>query len=60
MKNIMKSIWYEILRSKLMIRIYIIFILFIVLTTVLNVGDSVQEGHTSDMLAGNPNITDEI
>lgn len=60
MKNIMKSIWYEILRSKLMIRIYIIFILFIVLTTVLNVGDSVQEGHTSGMLAGNPNITYEI
>ena len=57
MKNIMKSIWYEILRSKFMIKIYILFVLVMGLTTVLNVGDSVQKGHTSGMLAGSPNLT---
>ena len=44
MKNIMKSIWYEILHSKMMIRIYILFMVIMGLFAVLNVGDSVQKG----------------
>ena len=54
MKNIMKSIWYEILHSKMMIRIYILFMVIMGLFAVLNVGDSVQKGHASGMVAENP------
>ena len=57
MKNIIKSIWYEILRSKMLIRMYIFFVLIQILITFLNVGDSVTSGHTSGMLADNPSIT---
>ena len=57
MKNIIKSIWYEIRRSKMLIRMYIFFVLIQILITFLNVGDAVTPGHTSGMLADNPSIT---
>jgi len=52
MKNIMKSIWYEILRSKMLIRLYIVFVLLMGLIGVLNTGQ-MQGGHASGMIAEN-------
>lgn len=60
MKNIMKSIVYDIGRNKLMLRIYILMIAVMGLTTVLNL--NVNEGLTgaSGMLADNPSISYEF
>lgn len=56
MKNIMKSIEYEIWHNKMLIRIYIFFIFMMGLVAVLNV----EEGGTGAMLAENPTITYEF
>ncbi len=52
MKNIIKSIGYEIIRSKFMIRIYVFFILIMGLIGILN-----AEDRTDVMLADNPTIS---
>ena len=54
MKNIIKSIWYEILRSKLMIKIYVAFIGVMVLIGILNVDQSCT---ASKMIADAPTVT---
>ena len=56
MKNIMKSIWFEILHSKLMIKIYVAFIIVMGLIAVLNVNIDTQKTGVSGMLASNPEI----
>ena len=48
MKNIMKSIGYEILHSKMLIRIYILFIALMVLVTVLNTNSTGISGLLAD------------
>ena len=48
MKNIMKSIGYEILHSKMIIRLYILFIAFMVLVTVLNTDSTGISGLLAD------------
>ena len=60
MKNIMKSIWFEILHSKLLIRIYLLFVVLMGLIAVLNVNASTEEHGASGMLAGNPELTYEF
>ncbi|MCR5213699.1 MAG: hypothetical protein K6E10_04735 [Eubacterium sp.] len=55
MKNIIKSIIYELLHSKFLIRIYIMLLLFMVLVTALNINTGEKKG-TSYMLADNPVI----
>ena len=56
MKNIMKSIWFEILHSKLMIKIYVAFIIVMGLIAVLNVNIDTQKTGASGMLASNPEL----
>lgn len=57
MKDIMKSIGYEIVRSKMMIRLYILFIFVMGLIGVINV-DLVQNGlGASGMLADSASVT---
>ncbi len=53
MKNIMKSIGYDIMHSKMLIRIYIMFVAFMALVTVLNV----DSGGVSAMLAQDAGIS---
>ena len=56
MKNIIKSIWYEILRSKFMIRIYLLFVGVMVLMVLLNL-DTMKGKGISYFLADNPTST---
>ena len=60
MKNIMRSIWFEILRSKLMIRIYVAFIIVMGLIAVLNINIDTKDTGASGMLASNPAIIFEF
>ncbi|MBE5924207.1 MAG: hypothetical protein E7271_07050 [Lachnospiraceae bacterium] len=56
MKNIMKSIGYEVLHSKMLVRLYILFVALMVLTTMLNTDSS----GVSAMLAGNDGTSYEF
>ena len=60
MKNIMRSIWFEILHSKLMIRIYVAFIIIMGLIAVLNVNIDKEASGASGMLASDPIIIYEF
>ena len=60
MKNIMKSIWFEIRHSKLMIRIYIVLVLFMALVGFLNTGASADLGTASTLVADDPTIAYEF
>lgn len=51
MKNIMKSILYEVLHSKLLIRIYLLFILVQALVGILNINTGSQVPTVSNMVA---------
>ena len=60
MKNIMKSIWFEILHSKMLIRIYIGVIIMMILTGILNVNIEDQLSGASGMLVETPVMTYEF
>ncbi len=59
MINIMKSIWYEIIRSKLLINIYLLFVGIMGLITVLNINTGEKAG-TSGMITSSPEIIYEF
>ena len=60
MKNIIRSIGYEILHSKMLIRIYICMMLVMILLGLLNVGIDDQMSGASGMLADNPVMSYEF
>ena len=60
MKNIMKSIWFEILHSRLMIRIYVAFIIVIGLFAVLNINIGNQKPGASGMIVDTPQLIYEF
>lgn len=60
MKNIMKSIWFEILHSKLLIRIYVAFVIIMGLIAVLNVNIDTQNTGASGMITDNATIIYEF
>ena len=60
MKNIMKSIWYEILHSKFVIRIYLAFIVVMGLMAVLNLNIANNNTGASGMIADTPQLTYEF
>ena len=60
MKNIIRSIGYEILHSKMLIRIYICMMLVMILLGLLNVGINDQMSGASGMLADNPVMSYEF
>ena len=59
MINIMKSIWYEIIRSKLLINIYLLFVVIMGLIAVLNINTGEKAG-ASGMITSSPEITYEF
>lgn len=60
MKNIMKSIWFEILHSKLLIRIYVAFVFIMGLIAVLNVNIDTKKTGASGMITDNAAIIYEF
>lgn len=57
MKNIISSIVYSQLRSKLLIRIYILFIAVMAFTTVMNMDDGENTLHTGELMMGGASLT---